>query len=75
MMVVIVKSGLHDTARVGDVPQISKCFNTCERSHYHPAHHHVHEVTDNTVRHSSSCHQVNQAQRVLHLLYVCKHIK
>lgn len=43
-MVVIVKSGLHDTARAGDVPQISKCFNTCERSHYNPTHHHVHEV-------------------------------
>jgi hypothetical protein len=47
-MAVIVKSGLYDTAHV-DVPQISKCFNTCERSHYHPAQHHIHEVTDNTV--------------------------
>ena len=48
-MVVIVKSGLHDTTHVGDVPQISKCFNTRERSHYNPAQHHVHEVIDNTV--------------------------
>jgi hypothetical protein len=48
-MVVIVRSGLHDTACVGDVPQISKYSNTCERNHYQPAQHQVHEVTDYTV--------------------------